>query len=129
MSGVGQNMEPKKFDYKKKKGEIIAQLVEHSTDNRTVSGSIPLDLNRFIVDHSKIFYLLYIIITKNNLKISITNLKGEVVFKKSQGMLKGIRRGSINSADASLIMMNQISDDLRGFNIKYLGIYLKGATR
>jgi ribosomal protein S11 len=81
------------------------------------------------VDHSKIFYLLYIIITKNNLKISITNLKGEVVFKKSQGMLKGIRRGSINSADASLIMMNQISDDLRGFNIKYLGIYLKGATR
>lgn len=74
------------------------------------------------------FSILYIIITKNNLKISITDVTGRVLFKKSQGMLRNIRKGSINSADTSLIMMNSIAADIQVLNIKYLGIYVKGAT-
>jgi ribosomal protein S11 len=75
------------------------------------------------------FFLLYLNITKNNFKVSITDSKGKMCFKKSEGMLKGIRKGSINSADTSLLMMNSISTDIKDRGIGNLGIYLKGATR
>jgi len=75
------------------------------------------------------FFLLYIIITKNNLKISITDISGKMIFKKTEGMLKGIRKGSINSADTSLLMMNSLHTDIQDLGLNNLGIYLKGVTR
>ena len=69
------------------------------------------------------------IITKNNLKVSIVSLTGKLIFKKTEGMLKGIRKGSINSADTSLLMMNSLSVDIQNLGIKHLGVYLRGVTR
>lgn len=73
--------------------------------------------------------LLYIIITKNNLKISIVDIKGRIIFKKTEGMLIGIRKGSINSADTSLLMMNTVANDILSLDVTSIGIYLRGATR
>jgi ribosomal protein S11 len=82
-----------------------------------------------MIKNPKKFFLLYLNITKNNFKVSIIDSKGRMCFKKSEGMLKGIRKGSINSADTSLLMMNALSIDIKELGIENLGIYLKGATR
>jgi ribosomal protein S11 len=75
------------------------------------------------------FFILYINITKNNLKVSINKLNGNVIFKKTEGCLKQVRKGSINSADTSLIMMGDLDSNISKLKIKYLGIYIRGATR
>jgi len=77
----------------------------------------------------KLLNILCIVITKNNLKVSIRDLKGNIILNKTEGLLKNIRKGSINSPDTSLIMMNQLAKDIKLLNIKELGLYLKGSTR
>lgn len=77
----------------------------------------------------KKLHILYIVITKNNLKISILDLNGKLIFKKSEGSLQNIRKGSINSPDTSLLMMNYLSSTLIKLKILNLGIYIKGSTR
>jgi ribosomal protein S11 len=77
----------------------------------------------------RVLYILNLLITKNNLKVSISSSKGGVVLIKSEGMLKGIRKGSINSADTSLLMMNQLAKDIKELKIKEMCIYVHGATR
>jgi ribosomal protein S11 len=77
---------------------------------------------------AKKLHILHIIITKNNLKVSLM-LDGDVVFKKSEGSLKGIRKGSINSPDTSLIMMGYVATLIRNLKIHSVGIYIRGATR
>lgn len=75
-------------------------------------------------------HLLHIYITKSNLKISVSKAKsGNVVFKKSEGCVKEIKHGSINSAYASKQMVDDIVVNLKRLKIRKLGIYLKGATR
>lgn len=75
-------------------------------------------------------HLLHMYITKSNLKISVSKAKGgNVVFKKSEGCVREIKHGSINSAYASKQMVDDIVVNLKRLKIKKLGIYLKGATR
>jgi len=74
-------------------------------------------------------YILYITITKNNLKINLLDMKGKLILRKSEGSLKNIRKGSINSKDTSLIMMSYVSSILKNLNIPQLGIYVRGSTR
>lgn len=73
---------------------------------------------------------MHINITKSNLKISVSKaINGNIVFKKSEGSVKEIRRGAINSAHASKQMMDDLVFNLKRIKIKKLGIYIKGATR
>jgi len=52
-----------------------------------------------------------------------------MLLKKSEGNLKNIRKGSINSPDTSLIMMGFVSSLLKSYKIVNLGIYVKGTTK
>jgi len=83
------------------------------------------------LDNKKInnLYILYIIITKNNLKINLLDIKGKLILRKSEGNLKNIRKGSINSRDTSLVMMSYVGSILKNLKIPKLGIYVKGSTR
>jgi len=74
-------------------------------------------------------HILYIIITKNNLKINLLDIKGKLILRKSEGNLKNIRKGSINSRDTSLLMMNYVASILKKLKIPQLGIYIRGSTR
>jgi ribosomal protein S11 len=75
-------------------------------------------------------HLLHINITKSNLKVSVSKaVNGNIVFKKSEGGVQEIKRGSINSAHASKQMIDDLIINLKRLKIKKFGIYLKGATR
>ena len=72
-------------------------------------------------------HLVYIHITKNNIKISITSKTGAVIHQKTAGS-GGYRSEESNSDIASSGLALQIASELELRKINKIGIYFKGVT-
>ena len=74
-----------------------------------------------------LLHLIYIHITKNNIKISIVSKLGDVIHQKTAGS-GGYRSEESNSSIASSGLALQIATELELRKITKVGIYFKGVT-
>lgn len=73
-------------------------------------------------------HLIYINITKNNIIISVTTAKGDVILQKN-AITSGSKNRDINSYDSSITTGIVIGEELKLKKIKVVGIYFRGVTK
>ena len=72
-------------------------------------------------------YLIYINITKNNIIISITTVKGNVILQKTAGSAK-FRSEESNTQLTTSLLASYIAEVAKKKKINLVGIYIKGTT-
>lgn len=81
-----------------------------------------------LYDFSRI-HLLYISITKSNLKLSLVEPNKKFMLFRSTLGTSGYRNDQCNSYIATREMSEKIGNKIKEIGLKCLGIYIRGVTR